>query len=321
MIKNTASQVICAQLISKTDGSDVTTGTTTVYVLGDGGTQATTGTATHEGNGCWSYVPSQAETNFNHIAFTFKNSAAVSATVQVYTISYDPHNTTSLGLGNLDAAMSTRAPENGGNIATIVAKTNSLTFTTANRLDASVRDWAGSSVTSTNIARKDTLAKGSELTGFNDLSSAQVKSQVDDSLNTAIPVSPTTDSINERIKTLDDAYTTARATKIDFLTGDAFARLGVPVLASVSLDVAAVKADTAACKSDLETVLPDPTAGAPPATPTPRQALSYAYLDAVAKKVLNANTGKKEFYNKANVKIADANVTDASSIATVEALT
>lgn len=85
MKKNTASQVIAAQLVSATDGSAVTSGTTDVYVTGNGGTQASTGTATHEGNGCWSYLPSQAETNYDHIAFTFVNASAINATVQVYT--------------------------------------------------------------------------------------------------------------------------------------------------------------------------------------------------------------------------------------------
>lgn len=85
MKKNVASQVIAAQMNSKTDGSAVTTGTTTVYVLGDGGTQgAGSGTVTHEGNGCWSYVPTQAETNYDHVAFTFINTSAVGVTVQVY---------------------------------------------------------------------------------------------------------------------------------------------------------------------------------------------------------------------------------------------
>ena len=86
MKKNVAGQVVCAQLISKTDGSDVTSGTTTVYVTGDGGTQASgSGSVAHEGNGLWSYAPTQAETNYNHVAFTFVNSSAVSVTVQVYT--------------------------------------------------------------------------------------------------------------------------------------------------------------------------------------------------------------------------------------------
>lgn len=90
MRKNVGSQVICAQLVSKTDGSDVTTGTTTVYVTGDGGAQgAGGGTVAHEGNGTWSYVPTQAETNYTHIAFTFVNTSAVTAVVNVYTVGQD----------------------------------------------------------------------------------------------------------------------------------------------------------------------------------------------------------------------------------------
>jgi hypothetical protein len=93
MRKNVAGQIICAQLLSSTTGAAVTSGTTTVYVLGDGGTQAEgAGTVTHEGNGCWSYAPAQAETDYSHVAFTFVNTSALTATVQVYTISYDPHD-------------------------------------------------------------------------------------------------------------------------------------------------------------------------------------------------------------------------------------
>lgn len=105
MRKNVASQIVSAQLVSATDGSAVTSGTTTVYVTGDGGTQGTGGgTVTHEGQGSWSYAPTQAETNYNHIAFTFANSSAVSVTVNVYTISFDPHDTVRLGLTALPNA-------------------------------------------------------------------------------------------------------------------------------------------------------------------------------------------------------------------------
>lgn len=84
-LKNTAGQSVCAQLISKTDGSDVTIGTTTVYVTGDAGTQgAGSGTVTHEGNGCWSYQPTQGETNYDEAAYTFVNTNAVSVTVNVF---------------------------------------------------------------------------------------------------------------------------------------------------------------------------------------------------------------------------------------------
>ncbi|MEO0166750.1 MAG: hypothetical protein ABIL39_11510 [candidate division WOR-3 bacterium] len=86
MKKNVANQVVSAHLINKTDGSDVTSGTTTVYVTIDGGTQGTgSGTVTHKGNGEWVYQPTQSETNGDHIIFTFVNSNAISVGVQVYT--------------------------------------------------------------------------------------------------------------------------------------------------------------------------------------------------------------------------------------------
>ena len=54
MIKNTSGQAVSAQLVAVADGEDVTSGTTTIYVTGDAGTQASGGgTVTHEGNGCW----------------------------------------------------------------------------------------------------------------------------------------------------------------------------------------------------------------------------------------------------------------------------
>lgn len=110
MRKNVASQTVCAQLTALADGAPVTAGTTTVYVTGDGGAQgAGAGTVTHEGNGCWSYVPTQAETNYDHVAFTFVNASAVAVTVNVYPTGLDPTDATTGGLGNLDAAVSSRA--------------------------------------------------------------------------------------------------------------------------------------------------------------------------------------------------------------------
>lgn len=88
MKKNVASQVIGAQMVSATDGSAFT-GSVTVHVTGDGGTQATgsvgSGACTHEGNGFHTYAPAQAETNYDHVAFTFTGTGAVPATVQCYT--------------------------------------------------------------------------------------------------------------------------------------------------------------------------------------------------------------------------------------------
>ncbi len=88
MRKNVAGQVIGAQLVSATDGSAFT-GSVTVAVTGDGGTQATgtvgSGACTHEGGGYHTYAPSQAETNYDLIAFTFSGTGAVPVTVQVFT--------------------------------------------------------------------------------------------------------------------------------------------------------------------------------------------------------------------------------------------
>lgn len=92
MRRNVAGQSIGVQLVSKTDGTPVTSGTTTVYVTGDAGTQGAgsvgAGACTHEGNGFWTYAPAQAETNYTHVAFTFTNTSAVNATVQVWPLAY-----------------------------------------------------------------------------------------------------------------------------------------------------------------------------------------------------------------------------------------
>ena len=88
MKKNAAGQKIGAQMVSATDGSAFT-GAVTVYVCGDAGSQGAgsvgSGACTHEGNGYHTYAPSDAETNYDLIAFTFIGTGAVPATVQVFT--------------------------------------------------------------------------------------------------------------------------------------------------------------------------------------------------------------------------------------------
>jgi len=86
MKKNVASQIIGAQMITAADGTAFT-GSVSVAVTVDGGTQgAGGGTApASEGNGFHSYTPTQAETNGDHIAFTFTGTGAIPATLQVYT--------------------------------------------------------------------------------------------------------------------------------------------------------------------------------------------------------------------------------------------
>ena len=88
MIKNKAGQVIGAQVVIASTGAAFT-GTVTAYITGDGGTQAVGsaggGVCTHEGNGYHTYTPSQAETNYDQIGFTFTGGGVVPATIQVFT--------------------------------------------------------------------------------------------------------------------------------------------------------------------------------------------------------------------------------------------
>ncbi len=83
---NVAGQVIGVEMITAADGSAFT-GSVTALITIDGGTQSASGGTgpTHEGNGLHTYLPTQAETNGDHVAFTFTGAGAIPATVQVYT--------------------------------------------------------------------------------------------------------------------------------------------------------------------------------------------------------------------------------------------
>lgn len=152
MKKNVASQVIGAQMVSASDGSAFT-GTVSVAVTVDGGTQsAGGGTVTHEGNGFHSYTPTQAETNGDHIAFTFTGTGAVPVTIQVYT-GFPQTGDSFARLGapagaSIAADIATRATQASVDavddfvdteVAAIKAKTDQLTFTTPNKVDSTIQ--------------------------------------------------------------------------------------------------------------------------------------------------------------------------------------
>jgi len=88
MLKNVAGQSIGVQMTVVASGLPFT-GAVTIYVTGDRGTQVIgsegSGLCAHEGNGFHSYAPAQAETNFDHIAWTFLGAGAITVTVQLYT--------------------------------------------------------------------------------------------------------------------------------------------------------------------------------------------------------------------------------------------
>ncbi len=224
MKKDTAGQIIGAQMVSATDGSAFT-GAVTCYVCGDGGTQAAgsvgSGACTHEGNGYHTYAPAQAETNYDLVAFTFTGTGAVPATVQVFTgypqtgdsyarLGAAGAGLTAIGdarLANLDATVSSRSTLDAAGVWSHATRTLSSFGT----LVADI--WA-------NVTR--TLTAQADSAGVTTLLSRVVG--------------------------------TLAAGTHQPQTGDAYARLGAPAGASVSADIADVEGKV----DDLESRLGTP---------------------------------------------------------------
>ncbi len=161
MKKNVAGQKIGAQMITAADGS-VFTGSVTVYVTGDAGTQAVgsvgSGACTHEGNGYHTYAPAQAETNYDLIAFTFVGTGAVAATVQVYPSFPQTGDSFALigatGSGLTTLATAANLATVAGYIDTEIADIQSRlpAALVSGRIDASVGAIAASAITAASMA-------------------------------------------------------------------------------------------------------------------------------------------------------------------------
>lgn len=156
MFKNTASQSVGAQMITAADGSAFT-GSVTVAVTGDSGTQAagTVGSAacTHEGGGYHSYRPSQAETNYDHVAYTFSGTGAIPVTIQVFTRAGDAFTRLGAPAG---ASVSADMAAVKAETATILADTNDIqtrlpAALVSGRMDSSVGAMAANVLTAAAI--------------------------------------------------------------------------------------------------------------------------------------------------------------------------
>ena len=201
MKKNVASQVIGAQMISAADGSAFT-GSVTVYVTGDAGTQAIgsvgSGVCTHEGNGFHTYAPAQAETNYDHVAFTFIGTGAIPSTIQIFTA----FPQTGDAFARLGAPVGASI---SADVAAVQSDTDNIqtripAALVSGRMDASVGALANDAITAASIAADAgteigtavwasttrvltagtniALAKGTGVTGFNDLDAAGVRGAV-----------------------------------------------------------------------------------------------------------------------------------------------
>jgi ubiquinone biosynthesis protein UbiJ len=121
------------------------------------------------------------------------------------------------------AAAEYTAPDNAG-IAAVKAQTDKLQFTAANDVKATLD---GEAVTAATVQDKSGYSLAADQSGViigtvNNLGAnakAHVNAEVDAALNTAVPDDPVVGSINERMKTMGDAYTADRAAKLDNLTG------------------------------------------------------------------------------------------------------
>jgi len=86
MIKNQTGQIVGADMFNLSDGSPFT-GAASVFVEIGGGAQAAgAGTVSHKGNGSHEYLPTQAETNADYVAFIFTGTGAKNVKVQVYPV-------------------------------------------------------------------------------------------------------------------------------------------------------------------------------------------------------------------------------------------
>lgn len=207
MRKNTSGQVIGAQMISASDGSAFT-GSVTVYVTGDGGTQAVggvgSGACAHEGNGFHTYAPSQSETNFDHVAFTFTGTGAIPTTIQIYT----NHPQTGDAFARLGAPAGASV---SADIAAVQSDTDDIqtrlpAALVSGRMDVSVGAMAADVITSSALAAS---AVTEIQTGLSTLSAADVSGAVWDAATASYG---TAGSYGALVETNLDATVSSRST-------------------------------------------------------------------------------------------------------------
>jgi len=142
MKKNVASQSIGAEMITAADGTAFT-GSVSVLVTKDNGTQ-TAGGATapaHEGNGYHSYSPTQAETNADHIAFTFTGTGAIPVTIQLFTsFPQTVDNDTKISLIPTTAMRGTDSAALATSLATVDSNVDAILIDTSD-LQTNQGDW------------------------------------------------------------------------------------------------------------------------------------------------------------------------------------
>lgn len=115
----------------------------------------------------------------------------------------------------------------------------------------SIRSEIDTNSTQLTAILTDTNQLETDLAALQDISTTDVQTAVATALNTAIPGSPTADSINERLQTLDNAYTAARAALLDNLDAAIGTRLAAAsYTAPDNASITAILADTNELQTD-----------------------------------------------------------------------
>lgn len=142
-----AQRRILIYLVDDTDGKAAETGVTVVAgdikISKNGGAEANHGgTWTEIAGGLYYYEFTQAELDtLGFLSWRLVKTGIRTFVKELQVVPWNPYDA-NMGLTNLDAAVSTRAPEAGGNVAAIKTKTDQLVFTIANKVDASIQDAA-----------------------------------------------------------------------------------------------------------------------------------------------------------------------------------
>lgn len=168
-----------------------------------------------------------------------------------------------------------------GNVDGSVGSISGVTFPT-NFADLAITVTAGEITVGTNNDKTGYEISGAKTTldDLNDISTSQVNTEVDNALDTAIPGSPTANSINQRIKALDELAESGG-----------------------SGDLAAIKTET----DKLDSPQSEPT-GVPAANESPLGKVAYQFK--ALRNQVDATSSKKKFYDDDGTVGWEKDVTD-----------
>jgi hypothetical protein len=213
------------------------------------GFTAATNAVTSRGYGAVSLALTAAEMNADEIIVRFTGTGVVEEQVHIRTEA----TWTSTVAGRLDTNVGSRASQTSldtlddyvdTEVAAIKAKTDGLNFT-GSYVQAQVKGLDANTLTAAALAADAVTEIQS---GLSTLTTAEVLTQIRTALGEDYGDTVTADSIYERLKTLDDAYTAAKAANLDAAISTRLAASGYTAPDNVS--IAAILVDTGELQTD-----------------------------------------------------------------------